>query len=173
MSQIEQLQLRYDPGQDRALLTVKTSNLQAYRMWLTRRYTAALWPILMRFVEAEPVAQRVAAPEARRAVLGFQREQAIAETDFQTPFRDDAEELPFGDEPLVLTRVELRRQQDGMPALWFGAQDQRGLQLRPSTQLVYSLTKLIADVATKADWRLGLEPNWAQPVDDTPPAHVQ
>lgn len=173
MSQVQQLQIRYDPAEDRALFTVTTSHHQAFRMWLTRRYTAALWPILLRFAESEPLARRVAEPEARHAVLSFQREKAIAETDFKTPFREDAAELPFGDTPLVLTHAELRRQPDGSSALWFGAQDKRGLQLRPSIKLVHSLIKLISDVATKADWQLELEPGWAHPQAIEPPETLQ
>ncbi|KPJ80691.1 MAG: hypothetical protein AMJ58_07785, partial [Gammaproteobacteria bacterium SG8_30] len=77
MAKLRQIQVRYLPDQDRILLRMNGAESEEYRMWVTRRYLAVLWPMLARFVAAEPIVQQ-ARPETRRAVLDFQREKALS-----------------------------------------------------------------------------------------------
>jgi hypothetical protein len=158
MAKLRQIQVRYLPDQDRILLRMNGAESEEYRMWVTRRYLAVLWPMLARFVAAEPIVQQ-ARPETRRAVLDFQREKALSEADFKTRFREPPPEqaaLPLGEEPLLLERVELRRNAQGRDLLWLGDRTRRGVEIMPSRQIIHSLAKLLADASRKAGWGLSL-----------------
>ena len=159
MAKLRQIQVRYVPEQDRILLRMSGGETDQYRMWVTRRYLKVLWPMLTRFVASEPIVVQQARPEARRAVLDFQREKALAEADFKTGFREAPERLvlPFGEEPLLLERVELRRNAQGRDLLWLGDRSRRGVEFMPSRQIVHSLAQLLGDVNRKAEWGLSLE----------------
>jgi len=165
MARLRQIQVRYLPDHDRILLRMSGGEAEEYRMWVTRRYLAVLWPILTRFVAAEPIVQQ-ARPETRRAVLDFQREKALSEADFETRFREAPPEqatLPLGAEPLLLERVELRRNAEGRDLLWLGDRTRRGVEITPSRRIVHSLAKLLADANRRAGWGLSLELGPATP----------
>ena len=48
---LEQFSASYDSGQDRMLLRIRSNDDAEYRFWLTRRYLALLWPILMKMAD--------------------------------------------------------------------------------------------------------------------------
>jgi hypothetical protein len=166
MAKLRQIQVRYLPEHDRILIRMSGGEAEEYRMWVTRRYLRVLWSMLARFVAAEPVVVQQVRPESRRAVLDFQREKALAEADFKTRFREpppDRAALPLGEEPLLLERVELRRNADGRDLLWLGDRTRRGVEVMPTRQIVHSLAKLLADANRRAEWGLSLELSSAPP----------
>ena len=67
--QLNQVNIGYDPGQDRLLLRMSTSADVEYRLWLTRRVTKGLWPGLMQLVASSESVRRQAEPEAKQAVI--------------------------------------------------------------------------------------------------------
>ena len=157
MSQLRQLQLHFDAVQDRTLMRVSTQDRQEYRFWLTRRFVRVLWPILGQLLRAEPVVQSQPREEARREVLSFQHEQAISETDFKTPYEQETPKtLPLGDAPLLLQRVQVKKNPQGRPLLCLSGEG-RGVDLVLNDRLLHSLCKLIAETSARAGWDLSLE----------------
>jgi hypothetical protein len=156
MGKLHQVQLRYQPLQDRALLRFNTRDRQEYRFWLTRRYVKVLWPVLVDMAEKDAVVESQSHAHARKTVLSFQHEQALAETDFDTTYQDAADTLPLGDEPLLLRRVSVRRDAAGRRVLFLGGEGRHGIELSPDARLLHSLCRLLEDTTRKAGWDLEL-----------------
>ena len=62
-----------------------TTDGKEYRAWLTRRLVGGLLPLLYRGLAAQPSIQRQANPLAQAELLRFERERAVAASDFTTP----------------------------------------------------------------------------------------
>jgi len=149
--QLHQISAQYDTAQDRVLLRISTRDAREYRLWLTRRLTGMLWQGLFKLLERG--AQRQVSPEAQQALLEFQREQALAQSDFSQPFAADALN-PAQAEPLLVQRVNMRRRSDGFYTLLFSPQGGEGLQIQLPESMVHALAKLLADMVRRADWAL-------------------
>ncbi len=156
MTQLKQLNLKYEPGEDRACLRISTGDQSEYRFWLTRRFVRTLWPVLLQLLEAEQRVKSQPREESRKTVLSFQHEHALQEADFATTYNEDAVNFPLGPEPVLLTSIRAKRPAGGSPVLGLSGEDNRGIELALSDQLLHSLCKLLADTAKKADWGLEL-----------------
>jgi hypothetical protein len=156
MGQLKQLNLKYQPGEDRACLRISTGEQAEYRFWLTRRFVRILWPVLIQLLEADDRVQSQPRTDARQTVLSFQHEQALQGADFVTGYQEDAATFPLGSEPVLLTSIRAKRNEGGTPVLGLSGEGDRGVELALSDQLLHSLCKLLADTAEKAEWKLGL-----------------
>ena len=56
MSSIHQIQMAYQPVEDRILVRVSSTELAEFRFWMTRRYVKLLWTVLLKLLERDPVA---------------------------------------------------------------------------------------------------------------------
>ncbi len=157
MGQLKQLNLKYQPGEDRACLRISTGDQSEYRFWLTRRFVRVLWPVLIKLLEADDRVQSQPRTEARKTVLSFQHEHAVQSADFSTGYQEEATTFPLGSEPVLLTSIRAKRNPGGTPVLGLSGQGDRGVELALSDQLLHSLCKLLADTAEKAEWQLGLK----------------
>jgi hypothetical protein len=178
-----QLQIAYDAAQDRLLIRVATTGGQEMRAWLTRRLVRGLWPIWQRAVAhargfALPV---TASTVARQAMVSMEREQAVAGSDFSTPFGQPAQQdaamhasakhpqvpaspysphyragsdsFPLGETPLLVTEVSLTPLQDGsLQTHW--KDGARTLGILMNAQLMHAATKLIVDAVQTAQWNI-------------------
>ena len=86
---LHQLKVDYDAEQDRLLMLIATSEGVELRMWLTRRFVKLLWPLLVKLAEeASPRISTQANPEARKALLGIEHQQAVQKADFSKAYDD-------------------------------------------------------------------------------------
>jgi hypothetical protein len=172
-----QLQVAYDAVQDRLLMRVNTTAGQEVRVWLTRRLVGDLWPTWQRAVEhARGLALPAgASTDARRVMVSMEREQAVAQSDFSTPFspaaqasstikpgvsslspysphyRSPANPYPLGETPLLISEVNLTPLPDGsLQTQW--KDGRRTLGMVMNAQLMHAATKLIADAVAVAQW---------------------
>lgn len=152
-----QIQIAYNAAQDRLLLRVKTVEHAEFRLWLTRRFVKLAWPALVQLLAADEVVSVQHTAEARQAVLAFEHEKAVSETDFKTRYAEDAEDLPLGEEPLLVNRMNVKKLDDGKYAFVFQPAQGRGMQLRMGRDMIHSVCKLLADTIGKIDWDLDLK----------------
>lgn len=154
---LRQMNLVYDQQQDRLLLRLSTSEDTEYRLWLTRRMVAAMWPGLVQLVQSTPAARQAVDPGTRRAVVEFQREHALRETKFGAPYEADRLKPALADEPLLVWSVQMRPSADGSGhELHFAPREGAGVQVRLHDQMLHAWIKLLQDALRAADW--GLEP---------------
>ena len=130
MSQIHQIQLRYEPLEDRALLRLSTAEREEFRFWVTRRYARLLLGALTGRAGRSTRALEQAAPAARDAVVAFEHEAAIARSDFRTRFRDRPASTPLGDAPVLLARVKCAPLEGGLTLLGMHPLSGQGIELR-------------------------------------------
>jgi hypothetical protein len=111
---IHQLSVNYVQEQDRLLLRVNSAAAEELRLWLTRRLVLGLLPVLKKSV-ADVVAYSAAGAtpvvlpdeQAKHMLADFKREEALKRSDFSTPYKSQAANLPLGPEPLLVTEVSV------------------------------------------------------------------
>lgn len=154
---LHQLKVDYVAEQDRILMLIAASEAVEVRLWMTRRFVKLLWPLLVGL--AEEVSPRIRTqpnPEARRALLGLEHEQAISRADFSRPFEQVPRSMPLGEAPLLLARIETGRDRNGQPVLAMHPANGHGVTLTLDSVLVHSLCRLLQAAVTKSDWDMEL-----------------
>jgi len=165
---LHQLKVEYRPEEDRLLMRLATDTGAEVLLWLTRRCIARLWPVLLGMAQAVPEVQLQHNPEARKALLGFQHEKAIRQANFSKPYEEAERERPLGAEPLLITRIQPRRDQQGRNVLGLLPAAGQGVHLTLDENLLHGLMKLLQNAVKKSEWSL----DFALPAGITPVADV-
>ncbi|MDX1374690.1 MAG: hypothetical protein R3357_03940 [Burkholderiales bacterium] len=154
---LRQINIDYDAEHDRLLMRIGTSDGAELRLWLTRRYVKLLWPLLVKLAEdASPRIRTQANPEARKALLGLEHEQALARADFSRPYENKTPKTPLGESPLLLSRIQTGHDRNGQPIVALHPSDGQGVTLNLDAVLLHSLCRLIQAAAQKSDWDIEL-----------------
>jgi len=156
---LRQIQVRFEPEQDRLRLRIKTSSSAVLQCWLTRRLVRRLWPHLENALAQNAQVSSQASEEARDAMKQFQREGALQKSDFTQPF-DEEGDLPLGDAPLLVAKASLGRSEEnpGLHVLRLEPKQGRGLNLSLPDPILHTICELIRRAVAKTDWDLDLAP---------------
>ena len=109
----------------------------------------------------ESTQSRVMAPDpaSQQILTELKRDAFVKEADFKTPFVEKAAQLPLGDEPMLVTDVQLQMQDSGMVLTLQdkGAEAElaQSCQLKLQTSLVHGLIHLIGQAVARAQWLSG------------------
>ncbi|MEE2891928.1 MAG: hypothetical protein VX766_07300 [Pseudomonadota bacterium] len=160
MAGLKQLQLRYDPLEDRLALRLSTGEGQEFRFWLTRRYTTLLLAVLDKHQAADPEVAEHDTAEARRAVRAFKQEAASAGAAFGGDF-EAAPELPLGDAPILAFRLDYRISEASLN-LTIAPKDGAGIAFTLDRNLSLNLGTMLAQALAQADWVLTIVDAQAQ-----------
>lgn len=164
---LHQLKVEYRPEEDRLLMRLATDTGAEVLLWLTRRCITRLWPVLLNMAQAAPEVQLQHNPEARKALLGFQHEKAIQKANFSKPYEEAERERPLGTEPLLVTRIQPRRDQQGRNVLSLLPAAGQGVHITLDESLLHGLMKLLQNAVQKGEWRLDLAlPSGMAPLAD-------
>ena len=156
---IHQLNVGHIDRQDRLLLRLNTQTAEEFRFWLTRRLTLRLLPALQQVVgRMESGQSHVMAPDpaSQQILTDLKRDAFLQKADFKTPFVEQAQQLPLGDEPMLVTDIQLQVRPSGlMLALRDKGAPAGKVQtcelVLPAT-LVHGLIHLIKQASDKAQW---------------------
>jgi hypothetical protein len=165
---LHQVNFRYDPEQDRLALRMATADGREFRLCLTRRFVGLLWPVLQKLLAEDLRRRRPADAHAADAVMAFEQERVLAQTDFQTPFGQGGEappSFPLGAAPLLLSRIQVKRRPEGPPLLCLHPAEGAGLEFPAGPQLLHLLCQGLRQTVEKADWNLEL-PEGTAPSSD-------
>jgi hypothetical protein len=155
---LHQLKLDYDAGEDRLVLRISTHDMSEVRLWLTRRFTKALWQGLIKVVEANPSALLAADAASRESVMAYQHEKAVDEEQFGHTFEETATEFPLGEEPVLVVGLTIGSPEPSEPPrLIFETVDKRMVSLGMDQQILHSLVHLLALAMKQTDWDLVLD----------------
>jgi hypothetical protein len=155
--QLHQINVGYDSFQDRLLLRFSTTEQVEYRMWITRHMLKGMWPGLVQLLTNTPMARQQAQPEAKRAVVEFQREQALAATTFGKQYDGETLRPGLSDEPMLIWGLRMRPAPEGGHDIEFLPRQGPGVHLRLQDAMVHALTKLLQDAVKVTEWDLRLE----------------
>ena len=154
---LRQINIDYDAENDRLLMRIGTSDGAELRLWLTRRFVKLLWPLLVKLAEdASPRIRTQANPEARKALLGLEHEQALSRADFSRPYENETPTTPLGEAPLLLSRIQTGHDRNRQPIVALHPSDGQGVTLNLDAVLLHSLCRLLQAAAQKSDWDVEL-----------------
>ena len=157
---IHQIQIRHDEAEDRLLLRMSTTDNCEVRFWLTRRFTRLLWKALVQMLEWDRAVKQQVDPQTRRAVLDIQHEGYSQQGDFTKQFEEPKEaprRLLLGESPVLLARVQGRKQDDGVHLLSLHPLQGQGIDVTLDAKLLHLFTRLIREQVAKTDWELNLD----------------
>jgi hypothetical protein len=161
---LHQLKVDYDAEQDRLLMLIATSDAVELRMWLTRRFVKLLWPLLVKLAEeASPRIRTQANPEARKALLGIEHQQAVQKADFSKDYEGRARSTPLGEEPLLLGRIQTGHDRKGQPVVALHPAEGQGVTLTLDSVLLHSVCRLLQAAVKKSGWDMELKLPGAEP----------
>jgi hypothetical protein len=168
---IRQISIRYRQDHDRILVDINTGAGTEVQVWLTRRMSLRLWPLLNRVVidhfaippdaKTDGFVDLAAMDVQTKALLAdFNREEAMQKADFSTPYQTGATQHPLGQNPLVVTEVSLtpygnRQLQLSFKEVLEDPASNRGFQIDLSTELVFALIKLMGHALEQSQWDVG------------------
>jgi hypothetical protein len=179
MMDIRQLSVRYHADQDRILVCISTTASEEVQMWLTRRMTMRLWPLINRIVidhlaippdaKTDGYVDLAAMGSKTRELLAEMRQQeVIASTDFATPYQGKPANRPLGEAPLLVTEVNLTPHGNGQMQMNFKETLQessanRGFQLNMPADLVFGVINLLKQALDQSQWEIARDPLTAAP----------
>jgi hypothetical protein len=163
MPGLHQIQLRYDPLEDRALLRMTTTDRNEFRFWITRRYARLLWAALNGAATRGGPAAAQPVPQARQAVMAFEHEAAVSRADFATRFQDQGLSTPLGAAPLLLVRIKCAPMAEERVLLSMHPQQGQGIEVRLDRTLLHSFMKLLTEAARAGEWDLDMHVEMPQP----------
>jgi hypothetical protein len=155
---LHQIKIDFNAEQDRLLMSISTSDGQEVLLWLTRRCVKLIWPLFLKMVESSARVQlQGTTPEARAALLEMEHEKAVQKADFSKPYAPAAKERPLGAEPVLVARLQSRRDDAGNNVLTLLPLTGQGVNLTLDDRLLHSCCKLLQNAVAKADWGFKLE----------------
>jgi hypothetical protein len=155
---LRQLKLDFVPEQDRLLMRVSTSESQEVLLWLTRRCVKLMWPMMLKMVESSPRVQLAGATaQARAALLDLEHQRAMQSADFSKPYETRSLAHPLGEEPLLVSRIQSRRDDGGAHVLTLLPIRGPGINLTLDESLLHSCCKLFQNAVAKSDWDMKLD----------------
>ena len=159
---IHQVNVSYVGEQDRVLLRINSVAGEEFRIWLTRRMCLQLLPVLDKSSQSQLQAQlpppnpSAPLPQQREQILqNFQKEAAAYGGDYKTPYKDQPAALPLGEEPLLVTELNLTPLKDGklqMGLLERLPQRKRDMQMTMDLTLTQGLLRLLHQAIASSDW---------------------
>lgn len=174
---IHQLNVSHVERQDRLLLRLNTQTAEEFRFWLTRRMTLRLLPALEQSLgRLESTQSQVMAPDpaSQQILTELKRDAFVKQADFKTPFVEQASQLPLGDEPMLVTDVQLQMQESLMLLTLQDKGSEPGAgqscQLKLQTSLVHGLIHLIQQAVARAQWHSGSIASTVSTPETTVPA---
>ena len=157
---ISQMQMLYNPEEDRILFRVNTTGRQQFRFWLTRRYALLMLKVLREHMENDPDLSTLDNPEAREAVKSFKQEQAVSSANFREQFDEAADDLPLGSDIPVAFKLTYNLN-DGNLNLGIQPKEGQGINMSLDRNINASLTQLLLSAAQKGEWGIDVLGNAA------------
>jgi hypothetical protein len=154
---LHQLNIAYNPVEDRLLLRMTAGSpgdLLEYRLWLTRRFVKLLWNALDQMLEMEARRDSRVSIESLDAFKQFQQTDALAQSDFKTPYEAGTAPTPLGADPLLISRFQVSRGPEGNQILSLQTQSGQALNLALNAPLIHSIRKLLMDKVKETQWDL-------------------
>jgi hypothetical protein len=176
--------VKYVPTEDRMLLRIATSEKTEYRLWLTRRFIATLWPALggqlaqsadLSGLRQQPNAAPSPSPDdapkapsppvppkVRDAVLGMEHQEAVQDSDFSRKHDEDTVDLTANSGPMVVVGAKVKPWDGKKLVLGFQTADNMNVTVTLDKKLLHGFCHMVSTTVQRAEW--GLELTVGEPV---------
>lgn len=155
--ELHQISASYDRLQDRILFSASTQDGTEFRFWITRRYLLLVWSMLGKLATQFAEARSGGDPLAREALSEIAHHEAHRNTNFGEPYAG-ASHRPLGDDPVLLTKVSIRRDPDGRSLLSLHPDQGPGADLGVDERITHLIASLLQNAAMASEWQLSLAP---------------
>ena len=178
---IHQLQVTYHTEHDRILVRMNTRAGEEIRLWLTRGLLKNLHPHLVLVTSevaalspnqgnssdlgttGKPVGAASHDGADNLALLEFKKQESLQKADFSTPFAAQAQTLPLGGEPMLVTLAQLSVLESGQLRLGFEeklstTEKNRQVEITLGADLLNGFMHLLDMALGNANWGLVLAP---------------
>ena len=165
---IHQLNLKYEPDQDRLIARINSTSGLEIRLWLTRRLTLGFLPLLRRLtdeqiVRADALATAAGAPRApsdpklREFLNEFKKDAALQQSDFKTPFKESTDAPATGDDPMLVAEIALTPLANAHLQVKFsgkvkGSTEKRDVQIDLDEKLMHGFLHLLEKSYVNSQW---------------------
>ena len=162
---LKQMQLTYQPADDRLLLRISGGERDEFRFWLTRRLVSVIADPLSKHLKGMPINPDTPDPpqplqESPRAEAeaAFKHEQTMAELKTEQRFDEPAERrMPLGEAPLLVAKVRLTPTKNGGLVLSLHSSQDQGLDIQLGQPLLHGFCDLLVKTSDQAGWGLSLD----------------
>jgi hypothetical protein len=154
-NQLQQINCKYFPEEDRIVLEISTSGKTAYRLWLTRRFVQLFWKNIHKSIQSKPAVAQQAEPK-KKAVMEFQEKVALENANFKTEYQSVDLTYPQGERPILPTTINYTTR-GNLSSYTFKAKDGNLVTFNLNQQLIYSLAHMLMSTTQKAEWGLDLK----------------
>lgn len=144
--QLHQMNISYNPQEDRLLLRVSSKSGEEFRLWLTRRYTGMLINILKQELAKYGGEPTLASSDETKNLI-----KAGA---FQQGYEGDSCSFPLGKSGVLGFRINTGITGEGVLRLELLPEQGQGISLNLNKTLLYMLHNLITQGIDQAGWNL-------------------
>jgi len=155
MSALHQLTMSYMPEEDRILFRLATTDKKEYRLLLTRRFIHVLWGALRQTFAKDAELAKIVDKDVQDAVLGMKHQEAVQNTDFDTPPVTDTVDTTSNSGPLLVVGGKIHPGEK-LTGVVFKTSDGADVRFNLNEQLMHAFCHLIVSTSLKADWKLDL-----------------
>lgn len=162
---LQQLNITYNPVEDRLLLRANAGSAGEFRIWLTRRYSTLLAKVLADMIEKEGGMRELA---SSRDTIN-QLKGGAFEQEYQPPFDSDngrqtSAALPLGADGILGYRINANRKPDGILNLQLLPEHGPGLNFDLNRTILFMLYNLLEQGLAGAEWNVHLPQAHKEPV---------
>ncbi len=150
---INQMQMLYNPEEDRILFRVNSTEKKEFRFWITRRFTFLLRKVLRDHLDADPDVSMQDSLDAKMAVKKFKQENALVDADFERKFNEEPDELPMGDEIPVAFKLTYEIRDENLH-MSIQPKTGQGMNMVLNRKINSSLMELLMSSIRKANWAI-------------------
>lgn len=160
-SRLHQLEIAYQPEEDRLLLKIYTQDYKEISMWLTRRLVKSLWGGLNQIVNQLQENQDKRQQETDQVAKQFQKEQEQKQASAKQ-YSTKMTKQVLSESPILVTKVNANPLDKHSVQLAFTDAGGKHVELVANSKILLSLAKLISEAAQKAGWDLSFETEGGQ-----------
>lgn len=161
-----QINMSYDAAEDRILIRA-TENGKEYRAWWTRRLALRMYKLFGEHAFPTENSGSHLAPAQQKTLGSMEKQGAVQQADFATPFQAEASLYPLGEDGVLVQRVDVKTEGKVVKFVMLPKEGE-GLTLALPPSQRYSFEHMLQKVMQAAEW---ITPQQAE-IADTPAERV-
>lgn len=147
---LQQLNIGYNPNEDRLLFRVSAGGNLEYRLWFTRRFTSILLKLLVEKMNAYGGVDTIAVSD--------ETQQAIKKGAFEKKYiKPEEPEYPLGEEGITPTKMKVSELANKSLNVQFMNNANKGMNLNMDKKMLFMMHKLLIQGLARAEWNLNIE----------------
>jgi hypothetical protein len=148
---LQQINISYNPVEDRLLFKLRAGNNQEFRLWFTRRFTRIFLSLLLEKMNTFGGADSIAVSNDTQQDI---KNGALTKK-YIVP---EAPEYPLGESGIVPTKMNVSQLKNNGIVIQFSDNANKGMKLNMDKKMLFMVHKLLIQSIAKADWAIETEP---------------